>query len=490
MQTSRLNWINLGLTGVILLLIALAFLFKVMRPSTIEVVEKVSEKPKLPKGAFSLPVEQYEFIGPPFLSLKFSPMALQVPDLKRYLIYYGKNDRPDADPANLKLNFGFTGVRGTASAKVKEPIYLMYDKNDPKAKYKFSPGNAETTLWFEASPGSAGEASISVSMRNEAGAVVHEPLENAEFTLKERPAIRSDADDRKIGEFKVDGTLLSRQGAKWYGIDKFMERHGGEEYKDVAQKQRIDFGTGDNTYSIYIGPDTVLAWVNGKWKEIKPGKDSVKYPILAVNKIEDRIMKLDFWDVDGQGKTSLNLIKSMETWIPQSIQKEFSFIGARTRSQFLFEINKERMTLSPLDWLLRTDKGWKKLTTAQDIDDYVERKISGPLFVFDGVEKRDGKQVLLGTLFNKTRTEMKSIEVPMQQGASLTEPKKEKKVRQDEEYDDMQDESDDIESGVSETLAPRESVDPEKLKEKMIERLKDRGMDTKDIPVRPGELRQ
>jgi hypothetical protein len=491
MQTSKINWINLGLAGVILLLIVLAFFFKVMRPSSIDVIEKASEKPILPKGAFTLPLENYEAIGPKFLSLKFSPMALQVPDLKRYLIYYGKNDRPDADLANLKLNFGFNGVKGTVSAKVKEPIYLMYDKNDPKVKYKFSPDNAVTTLWFEASGGTS-EAIVSASMRNEAGEVVHEPITNAEFTLKERPPLRSDADDRRIGDFKVDGTLLSRQGAKWYGIDKFMERHGGEEYKDTAQKQRIDFGTDDNSYSVYVGPDSYLAWVNGRWREMKPGKDSVKYPLLGINKIEDRIMKLDFWDVDGQAKISLNLIKSMEAWIPQSIQKEFSFIGARTRSQFLFEINKERMTLSPLDWILRTEKGWKKLTTVQDIDDYVERKITGPLFVFDGVEKRDGKQVLLGTLFNKTRTEIKSIEVPMQQGASLSEPKKEKKQAQsnDVETEDPDADAEDIQSDASQNFEQPIDSKVEKLKEKMIERLKDRGVDTKDNPVIPGALRK
>ena len=42
---------------------------------------------------------------------------------------------------------------------------------------------------------------------------------------------------------------------------------------------------------------------------------------------------------------SLNLIKSMDTWVPDSLLKEFSFIGAKTRSQFLFEINKERKSL-------------------------------------------------------------------------------------------------------------------------------------------------
>jgi hypothetical protein len=496
MHITRLNWINTGIIAAAVLLVLLSLFFKVIRPSSIEVIEKVSEKPTLPKGGFSLTKEQYEVIGPPFLSLKFSAMALQVPDLKKYLVYYGKNDRPDADPLKQTLFFGFNGVKGVVAAPIKEPTYIVYDKNDPKGKYKFSPGNAVTTLWIEASPGSAGEVAVSAAMRNEAGEVVHDPISNSEFTLKERPQIRTEVEERKLGDVKLDGMLLSRQGAKWYGIDKFIEKHGGEEYKDRLSKQRIDFGTGDDTYSVYIGPDSVLAWKDGRWREITPGKESEKFPILDVNKTEDRLMKLDFWDVDGKGKLSLNMIKSMDTWTPDTLQKEFNFIGARTRSQFLFEMNKERMTVSPLDWLLRTEKGWKKLTTAQDIDDYVERKISGPLFVFDGVEKKDGRQILEGTLFSKSRTEMKTIEIPMQQGTPVVEPKKEKKGSvskgQQEEAPDVVNEEEEIDMPFPEELSPKDPAEAERIKEKMMEKLKEQRQEKqemKDLQIRPGVIR-
>ena len=78
--------------------------------------------------------------------------------------------------------------------------------------------------------------------------------------------------------------------------------------------------------------------------------------------------------------------------------------------------------LSPQDWLLQIDSGWKKLTTPEEIDAYVDRKISGPLFVFDGIEKREDKQFLLGTLFNSTRTDMQAIEIPMQKNNKKEEP--------------------------------------------------------------------
>ena len=120
--------------------------------------------------------------------------------------------------------------------------------------------------------------------------------------------------------------------------------------------------------------------------------------------------------MEGKNRINLNLLKSNEQWIPRNLQQDFKFVAARTRSQYVFEINKERVLLKPKDWLVQTDTGWKKLETAEDIDNYVERKIHGALFVFDGVVKKDDKQVLMGTLFNASRTDAQMMEIDLAQG--------------------------------------------------------------------------
>jgi hypothetical protein len=137
----------------------------------------------------------------------------------------------------------------------------------------------------------------------------------------------------------------------------------------------------------------------------------------VIKKIEERLMNMELWDPEGKGKVSLNLLKSSEPQAPVNIQQKFKFVGARTRSQFVFEIDGDRLLLSPHDWLLLTKDGWIKLQTPEEIDAYVERKTPGPLFVFDSVEKRDDHLLLLGTLFNTSRTDMQPIEIPLQQNS-------------------------------------------------------------------------
>ena len=168
-----------------------------------------------------------------------------------------------------------------------------------------------------------------------------------------------------------------------------------------------------------------------------------------MNKVDERLMRLDLWDVGGKARISLNLIKSTETQVPQNIQQVFKFVGARTRSQLLFEVQGERMVVSPQDWLLFIDGKWKKLTTPAEIDDYVERKTVGPLFVIDEVVREDGRQVLMGTIFNSTRTGMSPVEIPLLQGASPSAFDSRSRTRDrrvsPDELDDEDEDDDDFE---------------------------------------------
>jgi hypothetical protein len=127
------------------------------------------------------------------------------------------------------------------------------------------------------------------------------------------------------------------------------------------------------------------------------------------------MITFDLWDAEGKNKVTLNLLKSNEQWSPQNLQKDFKFVAARTRSQYVFEINGERVLLRPQDWLVATENGWKKLSTAEEIDDYVNRKVVGPMFVFDGIVKKEDCQVLTGTVFSQNRSEMETIELAVPQ---------------------------------------------------------------------------
>jgi len=419
-----ITWVNLGISGSIGICLLLALILLWMRPTEFPFHDLTARKSNIPRNAFARTPSDYNAISSPALQLTFSPLSVQLPDLRRYLIYYGKNGRPDADLANPIIYLAFTGNKIPAGVSPGQRLYLLYDKKQTPNQYIFSPNNTPTPLWLEAIA-QGNQALIKVGMKGENEQIIHEPAAYAEFTLPEKEFVRfggTNSPPWELGKLRVDGTLLARQKARWFGLDRFLEKYGGEEYKDLQSTQRIDFGEGDDMYSVYLKPSSCLIWNDDRWQSAAPGESSINHAMLCVKKIDERVMNLELWDVQGKGKIVLNLIKTHEAWLPQNLEDSFKFVGARTRSQLIFEINHERILLRPNDWLVQTDGEWKKLETPAAIDAYVERKIIGPLFVFDHIEKKDDRPVVFGTFFNAARTEMVDVEFTLQQNSSASPP--------------------------------------------------------------------
>lgn len=420
MVSRWLPFINRLLCGIIAVLFIGTFIVWLERPSDIS-AEDVQPRTYALKNAFEMPQEAYTAINEPIFPLAYTPPTMQVPDLRQQLVFHGKNGRPDAQLDRTLIHFGFRTGQGIFSVRPGEKIYLQYLPKPSTTPYALSPNNQETSLWIETALAD-NEATIKVFMKNEKGELIQEPNSHCTFNLQEKEAQKGTAATWQIDNLRVDGTLLARQHARWYGKDPFLENHGGDEFNEVSGKQRIDFGKDDEIYSVFAAVGDCLIWDGEKWTQIKPGEESLKHPLLVLKKVEDRLMTFELWDVEGKGKIALNLLKSTEAWSShgaENLQRIFKFVGARKKSQFIFEINNERLLLSPNDWLLCTEDGWKKLSDAKEIDEYVTRKTTGVLFVFEGITRKDGGQVLIGELYNATRSEMLPVELSILQGGGL-----------------------------------------------------------------------
>lgn len=457
-----ITWLNCTLLGLALLLGLSGSVYWLKRPSEIVCSNPISKECSLPKGAFELSEQAYQRVGEGILALEQSPPTMQLPDLKQQLVYYGKNGRPDAKKQHTLLHFTLNGNKTVSSIAPGEKLYLVYDRESSSGRYNFSPKNEKSSLWIEAQPVD-NEAEITVTLENDKGETITEPEEYAEFRLPEKEFARYGGTSWEIGSFRVDGTLLARQKARWLGGDRFLEQHGGEEFKDITGKQRIDYGENEEIYSVFVQAGDCLIWDKERWRAVPAGEESLGHPLLVVKKVDDRLITFELWDVEGKGKVQMNLLKSTEPWSvqnAQTLQNMFKFVGARTRTQCVFEINRERVVLRPSDWLLLTSKGWKKLTTEEEIDNYVKRKLTGTLFVFEGLGRKDERQIMKGTLYSPSRHECQPVELalqtsgakpqavkPGQESKAAKEAKEAREAKEDDDDDD--DDDDDIPAPVS-----------------------------------------
>ena len=430
--------INLGLGSLSLAFVLMATAFFIMQPNDIAVADLANIKRAPPRNSFEMKKEVCDTIGKTCLELKFTPLSQQLPDLRNYLVYHGRNGRPDANENRTTLHFAFTSNVNVSSVTPGEKLYLTYDRSKTPNQYVFSPQNTPTSLWIEATA-QGNEAVVAVRMKGEQGEVITEPQTHAQLRLGEKEGhARAGAKNWEMGKWRVDGSLLVRQKASWKGVDLFLERHGGEEFKSYQGKHRIEFNHDEagEPYSLYLAVNDSIIWNGSRWKVVEPGENSLNHPLMVVKKIDERIMGFELWDVDGKGKIVLNLVKAHEPWAGQVAQKSFECLGARTRSQYIFEIDKQRILLSPKDWLLQTEEGWVKLTTPQEVDEYVERKKIGLLFILSEATQKEGHQILTGVIFNSGRTEMQEIEIPIQKVSTSTPVPKQKLVAEKEEEDD------------------------------------------------------
>ncbi|MCB1118344.1 MAG: hypothetical protein KDK65_00120 [Chlamydiia bacterium] len=463
MQKKWINLINWVLALFVVWFLLLGLIYTLIRVRQFNQEDFVSQEVELPLSVVKTNLEEYQQLGDQVLDLLFIPPSMRLPNLRNVLIFYGKNDRPDALLEKPLLHFGLTGSKDIASILSGERQYLLFEQEG--AKYAFSSGNSPTELWFEATLNEE-NALLRLGMIDDEGELVTEPKERREFSLPERRLVRTSMGDWEIGQWKVDATLLSRQKARWFGSDLFLDRHGGPTYEESIGKQGIEFGEEGDVYTVFVKVGDALIWNGERWQVMTPGPDTIGYPLLVVKKITERVMTFELWDAEGKAKVILNLIKSSDRLFAQKVASDFKFFGARTRSQFVFEVKGERMIIRVGDWLFLQDGAWKKLITPEEIDNYVNRRLNGMLLVIDEVVRKDDKQILVGTLFNAARSQMEAIEIPMLSSIATTQQTLEEKG-EDGETPDFNDDED---------LSPPEWDEVEEMDDypEMIERFRER----------------
>jgi hypothetical protein len=417
-----LTFVNILLAGATGLVILFVCVNSFQASTTIEVNEAISAAHVLPKRAFKPSQESLENLGAKLLPLKSTGSILELPDLRNVLTYYGTDGRPDAKDHAQQLNFLLKGETNSENTLENAPMYIHYDSSKTPGRYVFSSGGQETALWLQAKKLDK-EVEITVFMKDENGKYIDTPTSFAKFLLKAKEPIRSKATNWELGTMRVDGTLLARQKARWYGSDQFLAVHGGDEFSMEKKKQRIDFTDAKNTYSVFVSEGSNLVWSENRWKEPLEGQNTQNLPLLHFTKINERLMNAELWDLGGKNRVSINLIKSNDVWSPKNYSQDFRFLGLKTRKQVIVEVKGEKMILRPDDWLLLGEGSWQKLSSIESIDDYVERRTTGMLFVFHGLTRQNNQQYLSGSLYNTSRSASENILIPVNGSASsITAP--------------------------------------------------------------------
>jgi hypothetical protein len=393
------------MTAVVLAVFFFIFLFSQNKTSdSLESFDKANETLEPSSNSSSF----YEVIGSGPLSLNASQFSSFTPNLSREIVVIARNTRPDARSEEICLMLSLKSCKQEQVVLNGQQVFLEFDEKagPPGDSLKFSPD--KTSLWVRPLVLDKNSVLIEVVKEVHSDGMESSYEEKTQFVLQVASRMREKAPN-PVEELYAQ-TL--RQGKCW-GADMLLQRYGGEEYKELMDRHKVELGDGTSTYLCFLAQGDFLTWEEDHWRPCSLEEMSHNAPAAYVKNLSDKEMEIEVWDESGF--YSLN-VKLEPMRIPKLVCRPDSLpssIRLRTTSQINCVLGKRRLILRKGDWLMRNASGWRILKKFQEIEDCLQHKLKGELLIFDGIEKEMGQILLKGHVFDEMRTQIQSISIPI-----------------------------------------------------------------------------
>ena len=365
--------------------------------------QEIHDRIKDTKGAISS--YRLEEIGKGPLSLYPMRRSSSVPDLSREIIVLAKSSRPDTAPGQEVLLLTTKGNSHQKTVSSGEQIFLECIKNkDDEDSYVFS--NKKTSLWIRPLLTGGDDVNLEVG-------VFSADLKTESF-FEEISQVFVQQVKMALARSSADQTCFdTMRDAAWWGADALFKHYGGLEFKEMTQKHKIEIPSHFGSQIYFVEQGDCLQWKEGMWHLADVNHIDSLCPIAKVISLHNKGLEIQVWDEKGFYP---QVIKLDRRSVPSSAAKndfKISCIRMRSSSQLSCTVGKRRFILKEGDWLLKVGRSWRNLRRMKDIDDCLQHKIRGELFVFDSIEKQQGKIYLKGHLFDEMRVQITPISLPI-----------------------------------------------------------------------------
>lgn len=351
-------------------------------------------------------IVSYEKIGEGALKISSELKSFPLPDLKREMRFLGKNTRPDATIYDLLIHVGLKESGQSLKVVSGQKLYLTYvEGNSPYLQFSSDP----TPLWMMPHLSESGETlvELGVCLLTEG----NEKLVEEKKTFAIEDLLKKEDPVHKDLIFEQATTSLKE--GKWWQPDLLFDNYGGEEFRAIKDYERLEFLSEEGSSVVHLKRGDTLAWKNGKWAPTKVGKNSRGFPIAHAKSLTNKKIEWELWNKDGLEKGSVSHTKQDAPKLNFRLEDVFSRIRQRTISRISCRISNKATILKSGDWILHTSSGWRVLKSLREIEDVLTFQTKGELFVFDGVEKNEGKSFFVGMLFDPMRTQQQSVKIPL-----------------------------------------------------------------------------
>ena len=161
---------------------------------------------------------------------------------------------------------------------------------------------------------------------------------------------------------------------------------------------------------LFFKEDETYVWKDEKWVKSDQTKG---YSVAKVISMSPYKLEWQFWDSEGLESVTLTFAREKAQSVSLRIEDVFTRLRKRTSSRISCRVDNRAKILREGDWLVHTSSGWHTIKHYYEVEALLNLDILGDLFIFDGIQVVDGKEIFAGSLFNPMRTEVKSVRLPL-----------------------------------------------------------------------------
>ena len=205
----------------------------------------------------------------------------------------------------------------------------------------------------------------------------------------------------------IPQSLKILKEAKSLGLDRLYLQYSGSSSKKRYLVELSDKKEG--AYFLAAGPEDYLSWDGKRWKTVTLSNANPSSPLAQIIDAGSGL-EIKIWDENGFFSSSLVL--SQTTHLPKlslKFDEIFQQLRRKSATQVSCLLGKKRVILKRGDWWLKSGSNWHTIRTIEELTAVVEHRLKGELFIFDSLEKVQGKFFVKGHLFDETHTIVQAI---------------------------------------------------------------------------------
>lgn len=330
-----------------------------------------------------------------------STSFINTPPIEKRIFFVGANTRPDCKEKSVAL----TSDQNKIVAKLHETIYI--NCKNPK-NFFFTDKETPFTL----SPLSFDKETLKVQLtttyKNSEGKIVHKHSIVKTLNTKNKEL-------SKISSVSASACKsLSR--TQFLGPDKLLSLFGGKKLLAQKDSYRLLFKNNATALCLFIKKGDTLQFINNEW--VKTDKIEPKKPLFHIYSISSRSVIGTFWNENGFFKKeyTIPITRRGNTNVHTF---GFKKIYKRSNDSVICKIKDRTFLLKPNDWLIKKNSTWHTIKSISELNNIVDLNTFHELIIFDSIIKDKEKEIFIGYIFDKTRSNYKKLEIPLKQKEKL-----------------------------------------------------------------------